>query len=1159
MNKARILSFVVGFALPIFLFQISSFSQVFQQSNTSCEYHLVLCDSVAGSGLTCSGGSESSAHSVACKNSSTFADFNGDGFPDCVALRAGEQGNAAFSILLGNGPGNDCGGLTEQFDSNVLNYTPNPINTVGSMGSVSVGRFSATPDLTSIFFPQYSDYEITIFSNPDASGGYGLDGSTVTPSHLSWLPKYGVASPTVAQPTSAVFECAGSDVAGNKVVPLIDQSSPSNLILAVFDASGTRTDVDTGVLADTTASASIAVGDLNNDQNKDVAIALNDSVNGSKIILCDFTGKCPSSMTYFCDYYDVGSGASNPRPTSIAIGDFNGDGWGDIVYTTPGLTATPGAGQEGRGIHYLINGQNGGFNLSNYRVYAPTTTGEPFALTTGCFNNDNAEDVAFTYQDDTNNVSSGRVVVFNSAFSSGAYAPSNTALPLSFGAGKFLEATGISSSNFDLAGGDDLIALATAPSLERKAFVFMNSLESIVSNAGSDISTLVGVATVVSGECSTNPADASAIFSASWSVAVVTGDSNYTSSGTSTLVPTFTFNTPGTYDLTLTCSSRCGKVPSDFAHDTKRVTVLSKASTPNPGGGNQNVNNCGNNVCDLGESCDGTACGPVPSGYTCVNCQLVQDTGGGNTSNIDGGSNNNNGNSNSGNQNNSGNGQGQTGAQVVGGQTTLTDSQGNPLDNQGGCVASLNPAVNSNKTPVFFYVGLVAFLVALRFRRSSALKGVFSLSLILLSLMLFNPPAKADPSFGLNFFKPAMDDSEYYSVYGSPTLQQGKFHFGLWFDYARRPYEVGNSNFVRQSGISDNVLIADALASYGVLNWLDVGIRMPVYLWESINAPALGRLDEAHTEMGDLEFALKFKILDRKKHHVGVSLLPYLSIPSATNAATNFTGNGDFSGGGKLIVDFKPHKRVSVAANVGYEMRSPVLDVAGHLIDDQFQGGLGVSVDALPKKLKVIAEAEVKTVKFFEDRRTSPLEARLGGRYSFKNGIDVNFGGGMGMTNGITAPAYRAFTGVTYTKRPPDELEIKNTGDELPLKDDQDVYLVGDEIRMAEKLFFDYDKFNIREISKPILGKVAAFLNKHVELKRVRVEGHTCDLGSDRYNQKLSQNRAQSVVDHLVGQGVDAGRLRAVGYGKAKPIVPNSDESHREQNRRVQLFVEERN
>ena len=68
---------------------------------------------------------------------------------------------------------------------------------------------------------------------------------------------------------------------------------------------------------------------------------------------------------------------------------------------------------------------------------------------------------------------------------------------------------------------------------------------------------------------------------------------------------------------------------------------------------------------------------------------------------------------------------------------------------------------------------------------------------------------------------------------------------------------------------------------------------------------------------------------------------------------------------------------------------------------------------------------------------------------------------------------------------------------------------------------------------------------------------HTDDLGTDLYNQKLSERRAKSVVDYLVQQGVDLSRLVMVGYGESKPKVPNIDESHREQNRRVQIFVEQ--
>jgi OOP family OmpA-OmpF porin len=71
----------------------------------------------------------------------------------------------------------------------------------------------------------------------------------------------------------------------------------------------------------------------------------------------------------------------------------------------------------------------------------------------------------------------------------------------------------------------------------------------------------------------------------------------------------------------------------------------------------------------------------------------------------------------------------------------------------------------------------------------------------------------------------------------------------------------------------------------------------------------------------------------------------------------------------------------------------------------------------------------------------------------------------------------------------------------------------------------------------------------------VEVAGHTDSVGSDAYNQKLSEGRAKAVVDYFVSQGVPADRLKAVGYGKTKPVASNKTEEGRAQNRRVELQI----
>lgn len=105
-----------------------------------------------------------------------------------------------------------------------------------------------------------------------------------------------------------------------------------------------------------------------------------------------------------------------------------------------------------------------------------------------------------------------------------------------------------------------------------------------------------------------------------------------------------------------------------------------------------------------------------------------------------------------------------------------------------------------------------------------------------------------------------------------------------------------------------------------------------------------------------------------------------------------------------------------------------------------------------------------------------------------------------------------------------------------------------------DNLNFDFNKSTIRESSFPALDKLAKTL---VEAKnwKLDIDGHTDDKGSDSYNQKLSQDRANAVKSYLVSKGVVADTITATGYGKTKPIVKNDSDANRERNRRVEFKI----
>ncbi|MCG6930877.1 MAG: OmpA family protein [Desulfofustis sp.] len=106
---------------------------------------------------------------------------------------------------------------------------------------------------------------------------------------------------------------------------------------------------------------------------------------------------------------------------------------------------------------------------------------------------------------------------------------------------------------------------------------------------------------------------------------------------------------------------------------------------------------------------------------------------------------------------------------------------------------------------------------------------------------------------------------------------------------------------------------------------------------------------------------------------------------------------------------------------------------------------------------------------------------------------------------------------------------------------------------LSTVLLFDFDKAVIKTQYYYVLDQTQAVFNAYPNMQ-VRIDGHTCDIGSEQYNQGLSERRAQAVYDYLVNSiGIDSGRLSVVGYGETKPAYPNDSAINREKNRRVEF------
>ena len=83
---------------------------------------------------------------------------------------------------------------------------------------------------------------------------------------------------------------------------------------------------------------------------------------------------------------------------------------------------------------------------------------------------------------------------------------------------------------------------------------------------------------------------------------------------------------------------------------------------------------------------------------------------------------------------------------------------------------------------------------------------------------------------------------------------------------------------------------------------------------------------------------------------------------------------------------------------------------------------------------------------------------------------------------------------------------------------------------------------------------MADFLRRHPQLT-VELAGHTDNVGSEAYNLKLSDERAQTVRQALIEQGISPERMASKGYGSSKPLVANDSEEHRAKNRRTEMII----
>ncbi len=141
--------------------------------------------------------------------------------------------------------------------------------------------------------------------------------------------------------------------------------------------------------------------------------------------------------------------------------------------------------------------------------------------------------------------------------------------------------------------------------------------------------------------------------------------------------------------------------------------------------------------------------------------------------------------------------------------------------------------------------------------------------------------------------------------------------------------------------------------------------------------------------------------------------------------------------------------------------------------------------------------------------------------------------------------------------RPREQTRVVLTLNKRPKR--KNVRIIGKNLMVMKKIHFELNSAKIKGDSTTLLEEIADVIVRNPSIKKLEVQGHTDNTGTRAINQKLSQDRADSVRTWLTTHGVESSRIAAKGYGSSRPLAPNVTPANRARNRRVQFVITEKN
>ncbi len=405
-------------------------------------------------------------------------------------------------------------------------------------------------------------------------------------------------------------------------------------------------------------------------------------------------------------------------------------------------------------------------------------------------------------------------------------------------------------------------------------------------------------------------------------------------------------------------------------------------------------------------------------------------------------------------------------------------------------------------------------------------------------------------------------------------------YVALWLNYAKAPlvrYRLlpDGTTEPNPREVIAHQLQVDVVGAIALFNIVELGVGIPFIPFQSGEGlpptPTQPAQALATVNFGDLRLQPKVSFLNTQHVHMGAAVM--LTFP--TGNRSSFAGEQTVTGIPRLMMNLRfIDDRLNFGIDAGVRLRGEArldniifgheLVWGGHLswdfIKDRLTGGIEIyGAMGFPK------QRPDRTIRIVLEE--VPIDAVAGVKVR-AGWFLISLGAGTGITTGYGAPQVRILAGLAFSPQRKKEVAPPPPPPEPapapapppppppPPPVEPKVEITREKIAINDKVYFEFDSDEINPLSFPLLDKVADVIVKNPRLKRVRVDGHTDNVGSDAYNMNLSGRRAKSVLKYLVGHSVEGERLRSEGHGFRKPKTSNASARGRAINRRVEFIIE---